>query len=86
MNESPSPFYLVRDFDKTGVSGIGVVAEGCVFSDGTAVVRWRELPADSEGYQRGVRASTVVHSSVDALLAVHGHDGSTYIQWIQALD
>lgn len=59
-------FELVRTKDVTGVSGVGVVAEGVVFTDGTVVLRWR-----------GQHASTVVWSSLDSVLAVHGHDGAT---------
>ena len=33
-------FELHRDHDVSGVSGTGLVAEGALFSDGVAVVRW----------------------------------------------
>lgn len=75
-------FLVMRDVDVTGVSGIGAVAEGVRFSDGTAVVRWRELKEDSPSYQRGVRATTVVFPGVEAVEALHGHDGATRIVWL----
>lgn len=33
-------FEMLRNADESGVSGIGIVLEGVVFSDGTTVVRW----------------------------------------------
>jgi hypothetical protein len=33
-------FEMVREGDETGVSGTGKVLEGCIYSDGTCVVRW----------------------------------------------
>jgi len=64
--EFPRPFVLHRSVDHTGVSGAGDVAEGVVFTDGSAVVRWR-----------GAHASTVVWASLDDALHVHGHGGAT---------
>ncbi|MGW7514802.1 hypothetical protein ACWGJ2_04340 [Streptomyces sp. NPDC054796] len=62
----PRSFVLRRAVDHTGVSGAGDVAEGALFTDGTAVVRWR-----------GGHASTVVWASLDDALAIHGHNGAT---------
>lgn len=64
-------FELVRTEDVSGVSGTGAVAEGVVFSDGTVVLRWR-----------GEFASTIVHRDLEALLAVHGHQGRTQVHWL----
>jgi hypothetical protein len=75
-------FRLIRNTDITGISGTGIVAEGIRFSDGTAVVRWRELPEGDAGYARGVRATTVIFPSIDAVEALHGHDGATEIDWL----
>lgn len=36
----PNFFHITRKADESGVSGIGKVLEGCVFSDGTTVIRW----------------------------------------------
>lgn len=63
-------FVLKREVDVSGVSGTGVVAEGAQFSDGTCVVRWL-----------GERRSTVVWSSIEDVLVIHGHDGATKIVW-----
>lgn len=70
-------FKLIRDVDHTGLSGTGTVAEGIEFSDGTVALRWLDIDHDSENYQRGVRPTTVIHESIDAVIALHGHNGST---------
>lgn len=65
-------FHLVRLVDVTGVSGTGVVAQGCQFEDGTVVLRWL-----------GENASTVIWDSIKDALKVHGHDGATTVEWIE---
>ena len=62
-------FTLVRDEDVSGVSGIGVVAEGVEFSDGSVVLRWVV----------GEHRSTVIWPSIEAVRAIHGHDGKTRV-------
>lgn len=64
-------FQLLRHTDISGVSGTGVVAEGIQFTDGTVVVRWY-----------GDNPSTVVWASIMAAVAIHGHNGSTEVVWI----
>lgn len=64
-------FWLIRDIDVTGVSGEGRVAEGVRFTDGSVALRWR-----------GPYASTAVWDGIDDVLAVHGHNGSTRVEWI----
>lgn len=67
---------LVRLVDVTGVSGAGVVADvwmwpaSTLTPTATIVVQWR-----------GEHSSTVLWRSLDSLLAVHGHDGLTTIEW-----
>ncbi len=63
-------FHLERDTDITGVSGTGCVADGVLWPDGTATLRWR-----------GSRASTVHWDKVADAEAVHGHGGHTRIVW-----
>lgn len=63
-------FTLNRRVDHTGVSGTGTVAEGVQFSDGTVVIHWL-----------GVHSSVVVWRRLDDVLAVHGHDGATRVEW-----
>jgi hypothetical protein len=68
----PRTFELVRYRDPSGVSGTGVVAEGCEFSDGSVALRWR-----------GDNPATAVWPDVDSVLAVHGHQGATEVRWIE---
>lgn len=72
-------FVLMRDVDVTGMSGTGPVADGVVFPDGTTVLRWRDVTGPN--YDRGVRATTVVHQSPESVIALHGHNGVTRIEW-----
>lgn len=71
-------FTLRRDVDVTGISGTGIVADGAVFPDGTTVVRWRDLGGAAA---RGVQPTTVVFPSLESVLALHGHGGSTVAVW-----
>lgn len=64
------PFVLTRIEDESGVSGTGDIAEGVVFSDGTAVLRW------VSAYK-----STAIYDSIDTLIAIHGHDGKTVVDY-----
>lgn len=66
----PRRFKLVRHTDVSGVSGTGVVAEGIEWSDGWVTVHWR-----------GQYPSTVVWPDLDAVIAIHGHNGATAIVW-----
>lgn len=68
-------FVLIRKQDITGVSGVGTVAEGVEFTDGTVAMRWL-----SEA------RSTVIWPSLDTAMTVHGHDGSTEVKvlWEQS--
>ena len=63
-------FYLERVDDISGVSGVGVVAEGVEFSDGTVAMRWMtdHLPC-----------STVIHESMEAVELIHGHGLATIV-------
>ena len=77
MLQDGREFELVRTEDVSGVSGIGVVADGIAFDlkqegdgSGRGVVRWH-----------GDRPSTVVWASIEDALAIHGHDGRTTIRW-----
>ncbi len=64
-------FHLVRSKDVSGVSGTGIVAEGVEFHDGQVAVSWF-------GRYHGIE----IFPSASDYLAVHGHGGSTVIEWI----
>lgn len=64
-------FVLVRKVDESGVSGIGVVAEGTQFSNGEVCLRWLTQ-----------LSSIGIYSCIDVLLKIHGHGSNTEIYWI----
>jgi len=66
-------FILVRNEDKSGVSGTGLVAEGCEFTDGTVAMRW----------VTGDHRATAVWENITAVKAIHGHGGKTKIHWAE---
>lgn len=67
----PRRFALVRHVDYTGVSGIGVVAYGVVFSDGQVALRWCST-----------HPATSLWETLDDMLSIHGHGEATSVQWI----
>lgn len=69
--DEPRRFQLVRDVDVSGVSGTGVVADGVLWLDGTASLRWR-----------GDRPSSVHWDRLDDAVHVHGHGGLTRVEWL----
>lgn len=64
-------FKLIRKEDISGISGVGIVAEGCVFENGKAVVVWR-----------GDHSSTNIYESITEVVYIHGHNGKTEVVWI----
>jgi hypothetical protein len=74
LNHPTRRFELHREVDPTGISGTGLVAEGVEFRDGTVVVRW--LPSST------AEPTTVIHPRIANVQALHGHNGSSRIVWI----
>ena len=64
-------FKLNRIKDYSGISGTGIVAEGVVFSDGVAVVRW----------VNNRHPSTNIYNSIEDVMSIHGHGISTQIEF-----
>lgn len=64
----PRMFHLERDTDVSGVSGVGRVADGVLWPDGSVTIRWR-----------GEQPSTVNWATLEHAEAVHGHGGATRI-------
>ena len=63
-------FKLVREKDISGVSGTGIVAEGVEFTDGTVAMKWL------------THLSILEHApNIHTIEAVHGHGGSTRVEW-----
>jgi hypothetical protein len=68
----PRRFVLRRTVDVSGVSGTGMVADGVLWPDGTASIRWREEHPSIVFWDRG-------RVSVEF---IHGHGGATTIEWL----
>lgn len=64
-------FYLYRTEDETGVSGVGIVAEGAEFENGQAILCWLTE-----------HTSVAIYRSVKELETIHGHGGKTKVVWI----
>lgn len=63
-------FHLERAKDISGISGVGAVAFGVMFDDGQVALHWE-----------GAHPSINIYRTVDDLLYIHGHEGSTIIVW-----
>ena len=63
-------FHLHRYRDESGVSGLGIVAEGVQFENGKCVVNWLTK-----------FTSTTVYDDIETVEAIHGHNGDTKIVW-----
>jgi hypothetical protein len=64
-------FVLERNVDESGVSGTGHVADGIVFWNGKCALSWRTE-----------HTSVAVYDSINTVEAIHGHDGSTRVVWV----
>jgi hypothetical protein len=64
-------FQLERHEDASGVSGVGVVAEGVEFTDGNCAMRWLTATA-----------STAFYASAEDVVTIHGHEGRTRLVWL----
>jgi hypothetical protein len=63
-------FRLVRDADRTGVSGTGHVASGVVWPDGSVTLKWHTVAANAANVSHYANTST--------MLDIHGHKSKTY--------
>lgn len=64
-------FQLHRDVDATGVSGVGIVADGVEFHTEQCVLCWRTETT-----------SVAVYRNADEVERIHGHGGATRIVWV----
>lgn len=62
-------FILFREKDISNISGIGIVAEGTEFTDGSVALRWVV----------GDHRSTSTWNSMEDVKEIHGHSGATLI-------
>lgn len=72
VEPEPRIFVVDRRRDHTGISGIGVIAEGVQFTDGTVVIRWITETA-----------TTGIFDSIEDLRKIHGHKGDSVIRWFE---
>ena len=62
-------FHFERKEDASGISGVGVVAQGCLFIDtGEVVVQWL-----------GEHSCIDIYHSIEDVNYIHGHGGKTKI-------
>lgn len=84
-------FELHRHADVSGVSGVGVVADGVQYDEPFRVF-WPDRtsalfpPGWCRVTWRGEYRSTVLWPSVMHLVAVNGHGGATSIVWLDAAE
>lgn len=64
-------FELHRDNDPTEISGVGIIAEGVIWSDGTVSLRWLSK-----------RPTTTTFNCIADVIAIHGHEGSTRVEFV----
>ena len=57
--------------DTSGISGVGNVAQGVEFDDGTCAMRWLTE------YR-----STAIYDNIIDLVKIHGHNGATVVIWL----
>jgi hypothetical protein len=68
LAKSPQLFHLQRHEDQHGHSGCGIVAEGVIFANGKCVIQWLHKIA-----------SVATFDSIEDLVAIHGHGGTTVV-------
>lgn len=64
-------FHLVREQDVSGVSGTGVVAEGCLFSNGKVAMSWL-----------GEHRTLELFDYIEEVEELHGHNGMSRVVWL----
>lgn len=64
-------FHLNRLVDVSGISGTGIIAEGCEWHDGQVTLSWFGRYHSQEQWH-----------SVEDMMAVHGHGGTTKLEWV----
>ena len=64
-------FYLQRNQDASGVSGLGRVAEGCQFDTGWCALVWLTNESAMSFYP-----------SIGSVERIHGHGGMTQVVWV----
>mgnify|MGYP001578878706 CR=1 FL=1 len=63
-------FHLKRAEDLSGVSGVGIVAEGVEFHDGQCALSWF-----------GQYHTVTISPNMATIEGIHGHHGLTVVEW-----
>lgn len=71
----PRRFALRRLRDRSGVSGVGVVAFGTWYPGGRVTLAWCSGPT----------RSVTVYESVGDVERIHGHGGDSVVVWLDSL-
>ena len=69
-------FYLQRNTDATGVSGMGKVAEGCEFDHTNGKPGWCALVWLTD------KTAMSFYPDIATIESIHGHNGMTQVVWI----
>jgi len=64
-------FYLQRNQDASGVSGLGKVAEGCQFDTGWCALIWLTG-----------KSAMSYYPDIETIIMIHGHNGMTQVTWV----
>lgn len=64
-------FKLIRKEDVNGTSGLGFVAEGCEFDNGSVALTWLTPHFSGTWFL-----------SIHEVKVLHGHGGKTRVKWI----
>lgn len=64
-------FNVYRTTDVSGVSGTGLIAEGCEMSNGRVLMQWL-TPYQSVSF----------FDNIKSLETIHGHGGNTVVKWV----
>lgn len=74
VEPNPRTFCLNRRVDESGISGVGTVAEGVEFTDGTVCMRWLTETQ-----------TTVLFDSIEDVRKIHGHGSTTKVVWTEEI-
>lgn len=75
--QQPSRGLIMRKADPTGISGVGCIAQFCVFSDGGTAIRWLGGPPQDEP-----KFEVYDRPGIGPFVKISGHNGNTEIVWI----
>ena len=66
--EPMKQFYLEREEDVSGTSGVGIVGRGVILPSGKCVLEWTSF-----------HTSVAIYSNIQDVELIHGHGGKTKV-------